>query len=225
MKSGEVRTFEIDTKKKQNCGLPKKLPGKDIVEVKIKLDRSPGRSIFAMVGREEGAYVYCYPAYLQQLEVRGDAKQCGIGTILTKLCFNEDNIHNVENNTKNVAVQMIKNWSKRPGSTDKLRLQKLEKWATEKCSKMLFIDVVPTPKSAAHGYLSSAMASGFTEMFIKIDEDMYPPTGPCSVKTLKERYRESGNMVDKDGETEVWGNHWYFCYPKNPAVKYECSIL
>ena len=71
------------------------------------------------------------------------------------------------------------------------------------------------PKSKAHVYFNSAIASGFDYMFIDLNNEMfYPKTGPCSVKTLKERYNDDGDMVDGDDRVKAHGQIWFFCHPK-----------
>jgi len=79
------------------------------------------------------------------------------------------------------------------------------------------------PKSSAHVYFNTAIASGFTEMFIIRDKlklgrnlKFYPKEGPCAVKSLKDRYSDDGNMIELGGlkKTDVWGWNWFFSLPK-----------
>ena len=86
--------------------------------------------------------------------------------------------------------------------------------------------------SGAHVYFNSAVASGFTEMFMMSDfhldknlEDTYPKEGPCAVKTLQERYSDDRTMLDGEEKTSVGGWNWFFCLPKIPNNNPKCTIL
>ena len=93
------------------------------------------------------------------------------------------------------------------------------------------------PPSGAHVYFNSAIASGFTQMFMIRDNwpfegkfKFYPNEGPCAVKNLKNRYSDDGNMIELGGlkKTEVWGWNWFFCLPKEqdlPQDVQKCTIL
>ena len=76
--------------------------------------------------------------------------------------------------------------------------------------------------------LNSALSSGFTDMFIKINSrGIYPETGPCSVKILKELYAKNndGTIDDGNGKVMVHGKQWFFCHPKVPTCSSKCIIL
>ena len=97
----------------------------------------------------------------------------------------------------------------------------------------------PSRLGAAHVYFNSALASGFTEMFIapslSPSSKFYPEEGPCSVKALKDRYTDDGYMEDneesvevrmvKDDGVKVWGTFWFFCKPKIPTKQEKCTDL
>ena len=91
--------------------------------------------------------------------------------------------------------------------------------------------------SGGHLYFNSAVASGFTEMFMMSDftddelaarnnlEDIYPKEGPCGVKALQERYSDDRTMLDGDEKTSVGDWNWFFCHPKKPNNNPKCTIL
>ena len=84
------------------------------------------------------------------------------------------------------------------------------------------------PSSCAHVYLNSAIASGFSQLFMitgLIDFDSYPDEGPCPTKTLQDRYNDDGFMVDGNQMKRVVGWNWFFCKPKNPEEQNKCTIL
>ena len=215
----EVRDFKIDKGKKPDCKLPTN-------EIKIKKQEDPSNSEgykFSMVGERE-VFIECFPSYVPHLKAKGKAEGCGIGKMLMQLCFNENNIHDVQNNDKNRALAMIDRL--KDMMEDKELADKVQKWAETKCSKLLFLDMESSPKSKAHVYFNSAIASGFDYMFIDIDnEEFYPKTGPCPVKTLKERYNDEGYMVNGDEKVKAWEQQWFFCHPKTPSTSRKCAIL
>ena len=230
MTVGETRMFQIDKNKKKEC----KLPGKGIIDIEIKKEQSTNHAfIFKMLGMEH-VYIHCDDGYIAQLSTLGGAENCGIGKILTQLCLSEEIIHNVESNEKNKALLELKKHSNELQDDGKLKkLAKLEKWVSSYCSKLVSLLMVSNQGSKAHVYFNSAIASGFTDMFVigldypGLELKFYPEEGPCSVKTLKGRYSDDGNMVDGHGlkKTMVWGKVWYFCLPKTQEKQLKCTIL
>ena len=235
MTIGETRTFKIDKRQKKDCGLS----GENVVEVEIKKEQSIiFASSFRMMNPKAKAYIHCDYGYVSYLEVQGKAKKCGIGKILMQLCLNEEKIHNVEANNKNEALNRMDVYiedckekeSCRKNDQVLERFQNLKEWITSHCSKLIYLEMQAEPKSAAHVYFTSAMASGFAEMFM-ISEDailsphqeimFYPKEGPCAVKTLQEQYSDEGYIK----KTMVWGMNWFFCHPKKPRKPTKCTIL
>ena len=200
MQDGQTRKFKIDKTKKKNC----KLPGEKIVEIEIK----KGNDFFTMVNAENQVYVQCEAGYVPSLIVRGKAEQCGIGKILMQLCLDEADKHNVEGwNEDNMALNKIDEYIEdcQQAACKNNRFTDLKTWIVNQCSKLLYLEMQTTPKSAAHVYFNSAIASGFREMFMVHNmvtdwvngyPEFYPKDGPCSVKTLKKRYNDNGNMYD-----------------------------
>ena len=232
MTVGEVRAFKIDREIKPDCGLT-------VNEIKIKkqnaLSDRDGYH-FNMVGHESEVSIDCEPGFVSHLEAKGRAEGCGIGKMLMNLCFNENKIHNVANKEENKAIAMLDElkdemdrWCKlNPTLCNEEQAGKVQKWANNQCSKLLYLGMSSKPKSKAHVYFNSAIASGFDYMFIDLNNEMfYPKTGPCSVKTLKERYNDDGDMVDGDDRVKAHGQIWFFCQPKTPPApsKSKCIIL
>ena len=86
------------------------------------------------------------------------------------------------------------------------------------------------PRTGAHVYFNSAVASGFTEMFMMSElwhEDFkfYPNEGPCPVNELQTKYSKDGNIVENDKKILVWGWNWFFCHPTKPEKPKKCTIL
>ena len=130
-------------------------------------------------------------------------------------------------NNKNTALHKLKIYATKnpifPNANE------MEEWAKSTCEKLIGLGMVSFPKTKAHLYFNSALESGYTEMFIALKSEFYPRTGPCPVRTLKERYRNDGYMVDKgdskDEKVKVWGNFWYFCKPKSQTIEDKCIDL
>ena len=64
-----------------------------------------------------------------------------------------------------------------------------------------------------------------TTLSLPDDAEPYPKEGPCSVKMLKEKYTDDGQMEDGGKKTMVWGMDWFFCYPIKPEKVPKCTIL
>ena len=231
MMEGETRRFQIDKNKKKEC----KLHGEGIIDIEITKERSSKHAFTFKMVNMQNVYIECDDGYIPQLSTFGGAENCGIGKILTQLCLSEKIIHNVKSNDKNKALIELNTYRKELQNDGKLKkLAKLEKWVSSYCSKLVSLFMVSKQGSKAHVYFNSAIASGFTDMFI-IGHDLkpgselkfYPKEGPCSVKTLKDRYSDDGNMAEGNGlkKTMVWGKVWYFCLPKTQEKQLKCTIL
>ena len=230
MKEGETRKFQIDKNKKEDC----KLPGQGVIDIEITKEQSPDYAFtFKMIGMMDKVFIHCDDGYIPKLNTKGIAENCGIGKILTQLCLNEETVHNVESKETNIALLELKKYRKKR-TGERKKLAKLKKWIPSHCSKLLFLSMCSKPHSRAHVYFNSAIASGFTEMFMIKDDvklggkiRFYPNEGICSVKNLKDRYSDDGDMVELDGlkKTNVWGWNWFFCLPKEEETQQKCTIL
>ena len=238
MRVGETRIFKIDKTKKKDCGLP----GKGIVEIEIKKEQSiVFASTFRMVKPDLGtrvAFIHCNKGFIPLVKAQGKAENCGIARILMQLCINEEGFHNVANNDENEAVRQmgkyveecLKEESCTASDQQLKKIRNLEEWITSRCSKLMYLEMEADPKTGAHVYFNSAVASGFTEMFMISqlwyeDFKFYPNEGPCHVKELQNKYSNDGNMVDEDEKTMVWGWNWFFCQPNKPTITKKCTIL
>ena len=106
MKLGQTRQFKIDKGKKTNC----ELPGPEIVEIGIIKEKSPfsgklRKFRFRMVNSR--SFVDCDAGHVSILQVQRQARQCGIGKILMKLCLQEKGIHKVASSSKNKAMDEL----------------------------------------------------------------------------------------------------------------------
>ena len=85
-------------------------------------------------------------------------------------------------------------------------------------SLIMLADKPSADASGGHVYFSSAIASGYTEMFIAISSGehprIYPKTGHTLVEKVQTQYNDDGDM--KDEKVSVLGASWYFCKPKTP---------
>ena len=239
MEVGETRKFEVDKNVKKGC----KLPGEGIIEIQIKKEQPKvWASEFRMVSpKADDVFINCDDGYIDKLQTRGIAENCGIGKILMQLCLNENEIHNVANNDKNGALNQIdkyitdcnkKESCNEIAQAEIAQLEKLREWIPTHCSKLILLEMQAKPRSTAHVYFNSAKAAGFKKMFM-IDHvwlwyepvNFYPKKGPCPVKMLQKRYSEDGYMVDGKEKTLVWGMNWFFCYPKKVQKISTCTIL
>ena len=250
MEIGEVRKFKIDKNKKKECKLQPSKQGIIEIEIKKEKNKNPGnledptKFIYKLVGPEnlsEEAFLKCDYGHVYFLKTKGKAEKCGIGRIFTELCMNEKNLHKTTyvGENKNLAIgrldKFIKDSNNRPDYKLLVKHVKLlKKWSKSQCSELIYLLMAADPPSNAHVYFNSAMASGFTEMFMTteplddndLDElDFYPLAGPCSTKNLQDRYSDDGDMVDGNTRKDVVGWNWFFCKPKEPTVLNKCTIL
>ena len=237
MALGETRKFNIDKSGKKNCGLP----GPTVVEIEIIKEKSIfseeySKFRFRMNDEAYTAFVLCDAGSIPLLQVEGKAEQCGIGKILMQLCLNEKEIHNVASKDINKAMNQMDEYIEKcqEVATCKAgKLQELKKCITSYCSNVMYLEMSSARKNAAHVYFNSAIASGFTEMFMLPSEDgrilpardPYPKEGPCSVAILKARYKDGYMEVDGGEKTWVWGWNWFFCHPKNSEKEPKCTNL
>jgi len=238
MRVEETRKFKIDKSIKKDCGLP----GEGIIEIEIKKEKSiVFASTFRMVKPDLGsrvAFIHCNKGYVALVKAQGKAESCGIAKILMQLCINEEGFHNVASNYKNEAVilmgkyvqECLKKESCMANDQQLKKIRNLENWITSHCSKLVYLEMESDPKTGAHVYFNSAVASGFPEMFMinpiwNEDLKFYPNEGPCPVKELQKKYSNDGNMVDDDEKTMVWGWNWFFCQPKTITIPTKCTIL
>ena len=232
MKTGEIRKFKIDKNIKKECGLP----GQGVIEIEIKKEKAKfSRFQFTLVGHEDEAFLHFDDGYLTILKTEGKAEKCGIGRIFTDLCMREPNFH--KKSSMNQAFFQLKKYikigEKRNGFEEKTEMvTKLKDWAASHCSRFMFLRMIAKPRTGAHVYFNSAIASGFTEMFMVTDFPrnnkellFYPNDGPCEVKEIQGRYSDDGNMVDEDKKTDVGKWNWFFCKPKKPNDMPKCTIL
>ena len=114
------------------------------------------------------------------------------------------------------------------------QVKQLKEWSQSHCSDLIYLEMAADPPTGAHVYFNSAMASGFTELFMitetldgnDLDElDFYPLEGPCSTKNLQDRYSNDGIMVEGNTRKNVVGWNWFFCKPKEPTEQNKCTIL
>ena len=230
MVSDEVRKFKIERKRKPNC----KLPGDEIIDISVKKTvdpKDPGELMFEVVKYEKQAFINCASGFIHYVQAAEDTTECGIGTILTNLCFNEDKIHNVANNKENDAINSIHKWVKEcekketcKGTDHQEELVKLEKWVNSECSRLINLKNSADPKTRAFMYFKSAMETGYNKMFIKKNhDDMYPKDDCRSVEILKGRYNGKGEMVEGDIKVDVYEKFWFFCKPKTLTTQPECK--
>ena len=239
MELDEVRKFKIDKNKKKECKLQPSKQG--IIEIEIKKEielGGPSKFIYELIGSDslpKEAFLKCDYGYVEFLSTRGKAEKCGIGRIFTELCMNEKNLHQTSylGTNKNLAIQKLDDYIKdskdKPNfAKEREQLKAFKKWSKSHCSEIIYLEMTSNPASKAHVYFNSAMASGFTEMFMisgLIDFDFYPDEGSCSTKTLQDRYNDDGFMVEGNEMTHVVGWNWFFCKPKNPEEQNKCTIL
>ena len=231
MKIGETRKFSVDKDKYSKCKLKTDFID-NIIEFnveKLKLKGTASSLTFLRLvakspkGTKYGERDY-EPGRLQDIRVETWAEGCGIGTILTQLSMNEDDIHETKN-IENVAMDNFKEVS----------FHAVKKWAKASCSKLI-VSEMQKIKGTAEMYFNTAKASGFSILFIKRETNdgnptLYPPSGPCSVDTLEERYDGNENMVDDKGKplkVRGFDMQWFFCFPKDKTENCngkKCCIL
>ena len=223
MKTNEFRLFKIDKSKTRDCKLDSTPYDPNIIEIQIKKEVSSPCCHFIMVGYADDVYLNCYPGKLDFVKVEHTKAQgCGIAKIMTRLCLNEKEIHNVKKGGKNMAFRKIQEF---PWWDSTLS------WVESNCKKLFFLHNRANPKNRANLYIEVAKLSGFTDIFISQVQDekywkrIYPPQGPCCIGELENHYDENGNIVN-DGEiVNVWNALWFFCFSKSDAAKPCCVTL
>ena len=228
MKSNEPRLFYSDISKMPNCGLFQPGIPPEMTFRVTKLDwKLEARLQYYVYSSSEISFGHldCRPGTIDAINIRL-AQQCGIGTILTGLCMNEDKIHDVKaKNPNHLGVQALGR-----------KNRKTKAWIKSHCSKFVMMEVnTPTVLNAFDPALFFELAkrNGFTIMVVKIEngkenEEMYPKAGPCSTEEFAENFKSNdrGLHMNFDGPS-VWvtgpSTQWYFCFPKKNIVPKTCE--
>ena len=213
MNFGETRTFQIDKTKYLKCRLAEN-------EIDILKDDDWGQDNpgFIVVKNVASAYVECRPGSINDIRVSEEARECGIGTMLMQLCLNEEKIHKVANNDKNQGLSLIRELSE---TNQVPNAKEVESWVDSNCEKLVSIDITCQIQPSAHVFFSSALASGYTDMFFALilrskRSEFYPSKIPASVKEMKEHYTDDGYVLESDGsKVKVSGEMWFLCLPSN----------
>ena len=166
MGEDETRIFEID-KRKPDCAFE----GTEINIRKTAMSNPQTKVVYRVylkvVGHEDDAYIDCMPGFVDQLRVQGSLEGCGVGKMLMKLCLNEKNIHNVQNNEDTKVMRDIKKSVLELSEENEEKLSKLDKWASSVCSKLVYLIMVARRESGkAHVHFNSALESGYSLMGI-----------------------------------------------------------
>ena len=213
MDFGEKRTFQIDKQKHAKCRL-----AENEIEILKNDDCGKDNPSFIVVDNVASAIVECMPGCIYDVRVSEEARECGIGTMLLQLCLNEEEIHNVANNDKSHGLSLLRELSETNEVPD---AKEVESWVYSNCEKFVSLEIVCSIPPSAHVFFSSALASGYTEMFFALinhskRSEFYPLKIPGSVKEIKKKYSADGYILESDGnKVKVTGEIWLFCQPRN----------
>ena len=229
MSVNEQRSFKIDKSKTRGCML-RGTPGDlNVVEIKIEKQNAWNNRRFNLVGKEN-VYLDCHPGKLQYVYIAPDsgARGCGISKILTRLCMNEEGIHNVQNSNEAMKTILHVIHYGYP------ELQNVKNWVESECEKIFHWTMVAEDGNGndrAGLYFKSSEASGFTKMFIVNTRDetylTYPEDGPCCIDEVEQQYDGQGWAWknNKHDKVRVYGAEWFFCFPKPKSNTPCCTIL
>ena len=155
----------------------------------------------------------CSVGYVRDVIVEEMARNCGISTILTTLCFIDQDLNGLEGNLAPGLVHENRGLDEiQKASQDKYD------WITQNCRSLWSLFAIPSPKYGGFGYFSAAMKSGFDQMLIKTSRTLYSCMeihGPDSTEKWSGMYSaETGIIEDPSGDIRAYSTYWFFCNSK-----------
>ena len=239
MKSGprNAQTFLIDMKKRFKCKLPvheyiitkkesfqedsnypdKKIRKRLFVNFYATMKY---RSISINIG-----YATCTPGWVEQVfvndEIMGglDARNCGISTVLTELCFIDPGLNKVRRYiTANKAVAFLEKYPDQ--LTDVKRY----------CSQIMGMEMSARPLEGAYAYFSAALRTGYRRMVVLANGGFHSFWVEDAQRLYVSEGAKRGKIMDTGGprlideccdavmkvmhlrgECDSWGKEWFFC--------------
>ena len=167
--------------------------------------------------KQQAGYIWCSKGYIENVHVNGeghtvDARDCGIGSVLSTLCMNDGELNLMP--TSRIDIEFIKK-------------PKVANTVKTGCKNFVGLQMVAQPPKGAHAYFSAAINLGYNRILIKIDANTFKWMDTQKVRSC---YADTG-MIGKEGDAKIRGHGktWYFCeelpgkFPKFPSTD-KCFI-
>ena len=158
-------------------------------------------------------FVMCHKGYLDQTTVYDmavtpvgilDARNCGMGTVLTSLCMIDPELDMLPTN----EILEYFEADRKTATTIK-----------QGCQKFVGLHMVADPKTGAYKNFNAALNNGYNKMLFKTNKGAYRW---YDTTKAKECYNHETGMI---GDDINFGIHWWFCeeipgkFPKFPSLK------
>ena len=213
MTYNEVREFGIDKNKKTDCELPEDIYR--VMKVKQRSGTDFETNFYAIKNKEfvrdstryqekwykgQIAYITCSHGLIDYIDVNEDlrpnARNCGIGTVLTELCFIDPEFYEV--NDDNYSLKRI------PVDGQHIRTQ-----IKNECSRFIGLEL-REEEVGAYAFFSAAIRSGYTRLLIYDDRCLNTELKYkfFDVEVARSAYiKETGYI----GTTPAFELDWLFC--------------
>ena len=149
------------------------------------------------------AYAYCNPGEVSQIQIADaprDARQCGIATVLTELCFLDPDIY--EKGEENRAYRLLRNHDV----------------TTMSCGQAVSLQMASDPKTGAYAYFSAASRTGYNKLVVNWPNSDYAQIAIYDTDHAKQAYNAETGIIEPcvicqntDVPCEAFKAKWIFC--------------
>ena len=162
---------------------------------------------------QQAGYIFCSKGYIEDVRVYGDgdpidARNCGMGTVLSSLCMNDGELNLMS------ASKIDKKFRNN---------NKVASTVKKGCKKFIGLTMVAIPPKGAYAYFSAAISSGYNRMLIKIDSSTFKWMDTEKARSCYDK--TTGQFGEAEHpKIEGHGKAWYFCddipgkFPKFPST-------
>ena len=153
------------------------------------------------------AFADCNPGEVDKIQVAEknkvqprDARQCGIGTVLTELCLLDPDIY--EKGEKNRAYRLLRSHDV----------------TTMRCGQAVSLQMGSDPKSGAYAYFSAASRTGYNKLIVNWPNSDYAQIAIYDTDHAKQAYNAETGIIEPcvicqntDVPCEAFQAKWIFC--------------
>ena len=158
-------------------------------------------------------FAECHCGYVDRVDVNKkdkitpkNARQCGIATVLSMLCFIDPEIHAMgEDNAGYIAL----------GLSESNEYRETADLFRKKCKKIVSLQMAANPKDGAYEYFSAATNTGFTKLAVLWWN--FQRLAIYDTETARENYNKDSGSISpsggNDNEVLAFNADWIFCDP------------
>ena len=146
-------------------------------------------------------FANCHQGYVLRVDVNQNGRRCGIGTVLSMLCFLDPEVYTL--GEENAATKILED---APDT-------EVADWIKEKCEGLVALQMKANPPRGAKTYFDAALKTGFE--FLAILWSRHQKLSIYTTKSASSNFRENtGSIGACDGNNEecnAYNVPWIFC--------------